>query len=67
MKKKGGCAKKGHQKNVGVPSRQKKSRGAANLRSAPGGRHPSYATEHFPIHNLALTEMLAHGMGTTFS
>ena len=36
------CAKKGRQKFWGM--RQKNSRVAANLRSAPGGRHPSYAT-----------------------
>ena len=36
--KKGGCAKK----NSGVTG--KKPRGAANLRPAPGGRYPSYAT-----------------------
>ena len=36
--KKGGCAKK----NSGVTG--KKPGGAANLRPAPGGRYPSYAT-----------------------
>ena len=42
-KKKGGCAKKKVVKKV-WGMRQNNSQGAANLRSAPGGRHPSYAT-----------------------
>ena len=43
MKKKKGVEKKKSSKKF-WGNRQKKSGGAANLRSAPGGRHPSYAT-----------------------
>ena len=37
-----GSTKKDHRKNFGV--RDKKSQGAAKLRSTPGDTHPSYAT-----------------------